>query len=144
MSDVDCAMHFARAAFDASAANVEVNHRYITDAATVDATARTSGNARARRARIRIAHHRRRGRPPQNLARAYSTAAGSLLGVFDLGDLVAAVQHLDDRFAAFFDRVGNDRVVHVAVAFVAVRMQRSGEDPPVGERQANGFPDDTV
>ena len=35
MSDVDCAMHFARAAFDACAANVEVNHRYITDAATV-------------------------------------------------------------------------------------------------------------
>ena len=35
MSDVDCAMHFARAAFDASAANVDVNHRYITDAATV-------------------------------------------------------------------------------------------------------------
>jgi formiminotetrahydrofolate cyclodeaminase len=35
MSDVDCAMHFARAAFDASAANVEVNHRYITDPATI-------------------------------------------------------------------------------------------------------------
>jgi formiminotetrahydrofolate cyclodeaminase len=35
MSDVDCAMHFARAAFDASSANVEVNHRYITDAATI-------------------------------------------------------------------------------------------------------------
>src|SRR5208283_629150 len=35
MSDVDCAMHFARAAFDASAANVEVNHRYISDAETV-------------------------------------------------------------------------------------------------------------
>jgi formiminotetrahydrofolate cyclodeaminase len=35
MSDVDCAMHFARAAFDASAANVEVNHRFITDAGTV-------------------------------------------------------------------------------------------------------------
>jgi len=35
MSDVDCAMHFARAAFDAAVANVEVNHRYITDAATV-------------------------------------------------------------------------------------------------------------
>ena len=33
MSDVDCAMHFARAAFDASTVNVEVNHRYITDAA---------------------------------------------------------------------------------------------------------------
>jgi formiminotetrahydrofolate cyclodeaminase len=35
MSDVDCAMHFARAAFDASAANVEVNHRFITDAGIV-------------------------------------------------------------------------------------------------------------
>jgi formiminotetrahydrofolate cyclodeaminase len=35
MSDVDCAMHFARAAFDASAVNVEVNHRYITDPGTV-------------------------------------------------------------------------------------------------------------
>ena len=35
MSDVDCALRFARAAFDASAANVEVNHRYITDAPTV-------------------------------------------------------------------------------------------------------------
>jgi formiminotetrahydrofolate cyclodeaminase len=35
MSDVDCAMRFARAAFDASAANIEVNHRYITDADTV-------------------------------------------------------------------------------------------------------------
>jgi formiminotetrahydrofolate cyclodeaminase len=35
MSDVDCAMHFARAAFDASSANVEVNHRFITDAGTV-------------------------------------------------------------------------------------------------------------
>ena len=35
MSDVDCAMHFARASFDASVANVEVNHRYITDADTV-------------------------------------------------------------------------------------------------------------
>jgi len=35
MSDVDCALHFARAAFDASTANVEVNHRYIADGATV-------------------------------------------------------------------------------------------------------------
>jgi methenyltetrahydrofolate cyclohydrolase len=35
MSDVDCAMRFARAAFDASTANVEVNHRYITDALTI-------------------------------------------------------------------------------------------------------------
>jgi formiminotetrahydrofolate cyclodeaminase len=35
MSDVDCAMRFARAAFDASAANVEVNHRYISDVMTV-------------------------------------------------------------------------------------------------------------
>lgn len=31
MSDVDCAVRFARAAFDASVANVEVNHAYITD-----------------------------------------------------------------------------------------------------------------
>ena len=35
MSDVDCAVRFARAAFDASAANVEVNHAYITDADVV-------------------------------------------------------------------------------------------------------------
>lgn len=35
MSDVDCALRFARAAFDASAANVEVNHRYIRDAAVI-------------------------------------------------------------------------------------------------------------
>ena len=35
MSDVDCAMRFARASFDASVANVEVNHRYITGEATV-------------------------------------------------------------------------------------------------------------
>jgi formiminotetrahydrofolate cyclodeaminase len=35
MSDVDCALRFARAAFDAGAANVDVNHRYITDPKTV-------------------------------------------------------------------------------------------------------------
>ena len=35
MSDVDCALQFARAAFAASAANVAVNHHYITDAAIV-------------------------------------------------------------------------------------------------------------
>ena len=35
MSDVDCALRFARASFDASVANVEVNHRYITDPALV-------------------------------------------------------------------------------------------------------------
>ena len=35
MSDVDCALRFARAAFDASVANVEVNHRYIKDPETV-------------------------------------------------------------------------------------------------------------
>jgi formiminotetrahydrofolate cyclodeaminase len=35
MSDVDCALRFARAAFDASVANVDVNHHYITDAATI-------------------------------------------------------------------------------------------------------------
>lgn len=37
MSDVDCALRFARAAFDASVANVEVNHRFITDGAVVAA-----------------------------------------------------------------------------------------------------------
>ena len=35
MSDVDCALRFARAALEASAANVAVNHRYIKDAAVV-------------------------------------------------------------------------------------------------------------
>jgi len=35
MSDVDCAVRFARAAFDASVANVEVNHRYLTDPQTI-------------------------------------------------------------------------------------------------------------
>jgi formiminotetrahydrofolate cyclodeaminase len=35
MSDVDCAMRFARAAFEASIANVEVNHQYITDLTVV-------------------------------------------------------------------------------------------------------------
>ena len=35
MSDVDCAFQFARAAFDASATNVEVNHHYIKDAAII-------------------------------------------------------------------------------------------------------------
>lgn len=35
MSDVDCAVRFARAAFDACVANVEVNHRFITDKAVV-------------------------------------------------------------------------------------------------------------
>jgi formiminotetrahydrofolate cyclodeaminase len=35
MSDVDCALRFARAAFDASAANVTVNHHYMSDAVMV-------------------------------------------------------------------------------------------------------------
>jgi formiminotetrahydrofolate cyclodeaminase len=35
MSDVDCALRFARAAFDAGTANVDVNHRYITNPETV-------------------------------------------------------------------------------------------------------------
>jgi methenyltetrahydrofolate cyclohydrolase len=35
MSDVDCALRFARAAFDAGVANVEVNHRFIKDATVV-------------------------------------------------------------------------------------------------------------
>jgi formiminotetrahydrofolate cyclodeaminase len=36
MSDVVCSRTFARAAFDASVTNVEVNHRYMTDAKTVE------------------------------------------------------------------------------------------------------------
>jgi formiminotetrahydrofolate cyclodeaminase len=35
MSDVECALRFARAAFDASVINVEVNHHYIKDAAVI-------------------------------------------------------------------------------------------------------------
>ena len=35
MSDVDCALRLARAALDAGAANVEVNHRFLKDAQTV-------------------------------------------------------------------------------------------------------------
>jgi formiminotetrahydrofolate cyclodeaminase len=52
MSDVDCALYFARAAFDASAANVEVNHHYIKDAAIVakqrDTLFRLSSRAESR------------------------------------------------------------------------------------------------
>ena len=50
MSDVDCAMHFARATFDASAANVEINHLYIHDADTI-ATQRERLTTLARAAR---------------------------------------------------------------------------------------------
>ena len=35
MSDVECALAFGRAALDASAANVRINHRYITDQQTI-------------------------------------------------------------------------------------------------------------
>ncbi|GAC1432958.1 MAG: cyclodeaminase/cyclohydrolase family protein [Candidatus Velthaea sp.] len=35
MSDVDCALRLARAALDASAANVEVNHRFLKNAEAV-------------------------------------------------------------------------------------------------------------
>jgi len=34
-SDVECALRFARAAVDASVANVQINHRYLKDAETV-------------------------------------------------------------------------------------------------------------
>jgi glutamate formiminotransferase/formiminotetrahydrofolate cyclodeaminase len=36
-SDVDCAFRFARAALDAAAANVRINHRHLDDAETVAA-----------------------------------------------------------------------------------------------------------
>jgi formiminotetrahydrofolate cyclodeaminase len=35
MSDVECALRFARAAIDASVANVQVNHRFLKNAETV-------------------------------------------------------------------------------------------------------------
>lgn len=37
VSDVECALHFFRAALAASAANVRINHHFIKDAATVQA-----------------------------------------------------------------------------------------------------------
>jgi formiminotetrahydrofolate cyclodeaminase len=37
VSDVECAVHFFRAAFSASVANVRINHRFLKDPATVDA-----------------------------------------------------------------------------------------------------------
>lgn len=37
VSDVECALHFFRAALAGSAANVRINHRFIKDAATVQA-----------------------------------------------------------------------------------------------------------
>lgn len=40
MSDVDCAVRFARAALEADAANVHVNHRYLKDAQVVAAQSR--------------------------------------------------------------------------------------------------------
>lgn len=39
MSDVACALAFGRAALDASAANVRINHRFMKDARSVDAQA---------------------------------------------------------------------------------------------------------
>ena len=36
MSDVECAVRFLRAAFDASVANVAVNHRYMKDGASIE------------------------------------------------------------------------------------------------------------
>ncbi len=37
VSDVECAVHFFRAALAASVANVRINHRFIKDAAVIDA-----------------------------------------------------------------------------------------------------------
>ncbi|GAC1405859.1 MAG: hypothetical protein NVSMB64_11050 [Candidatus Velthaea sp.] len=47
MSDVDCALRFARAALDASAANVEVNHRFLKDAETIARQAQRLADLRA-------------------------------------------------------------------------------------------------
>ncbi len=40
MSDIDCALRFARAALDAAVANVQVNHRFLKNAETVAEQAR--------------------------------------------------------------------------------------------------------
>ncbi len=57
VSDVECAMHFTRAAFAASAANVAVNHRYIKDPETVarQRDRLTAMTATARSLEVRIA-----------------------------------------------------------------------------------------
>lgn len=47
MSDVECAVRFLRAAFEASAANVRVNHDYLKDTATVAAQSERLNEARA-------------------------------------------------------------------------------------------------
>jgi formiminotetrahydrofolate cyclodeaminase len=39
MSDVECALRLARAALDASAANVKVNHRFLKNAEVISAQA---------------------------------------------------------------------------------------------------------
>jgi formiminotetrahydrofolate cyclodeaminase len=60
-SDVACALDFARAAFDAAAANVRVNHAYLRNAATIEAQTKqllaleATGRARERGARAILA-----------------------------------------------------------------------------------------
>jgi hypothetical protein len=41
-------------------------------------------------------------------------------GVFDHGDLIAAVNRLNDVLATLLHRVGNDRIVGVPVTVIAV------------------------
>lgn len=47
MSDVDCAVRFLRAAFEAAAANVRVNHAYLRDAALIATQSRRLADAAA-------------------------------------------------------------------------------------------------
>lgn len=61
MSDVVCAVAFLRAAFDASAANVRVNHEFLRDAPTVAAQCERLENAQARVARAESSARERFG-----------------------------------------------------------------------------------
>jgi len=65
-------------------------------------------------------------------------------GVVDLGDLLRAVDHLDDFLAAFGDGIRDDRVVRVRVAVRVVGVQGAGENAAVGERDANGPADERL
>lgn len=60
-------------------------------------------------------------------------------GVFDVRDLVAAVDNLSHRRFALAKRVRNDGVMTVSVLIITAGAENSGENAAVGERYANGF-----
>ena len=53
-------------------------------------------------------------------------------GVFDRGDLIAAVDHFEYRLAAFADWVGGHGVVMVPVTVLVAGLEYAGEDAAVG------------